>query len=242
MGRDWVSSAVEVWADNAASYAPLVPILDGDDPLDELDAGRVPALHELRLHNGTIWRWNRPVYDVQHAHPHLRIENRVLPSGPTAIDMTANVALFLGLVRWVVELTTPVSAALPFRQVAADLHRAARQGLAATLHDPTGVLPGRRRAPELLMSVLPLAAAGLVAWGVDPGDAAYYLQVIEERVRAGQLGADWQTAVVAALQGDGMDRESALREMTRRYAENAGTGHPVHQWPVTGLARPGPVA
>ena len=231
-GDRWATSVVDLMADNVRLFAPLLGVVDAEDPLAQLDAGQVPSLHELRLHNGTVWRWNRPVYDVQHGHPQLRIENRVLPSGPTAIDMVANTALFLGLVRAVAD-DEPVSVRMPFDLVPADLVAAAQFGLGAALHWPgrSGVesLPAR----TLLLDVLlPLAAAGLDRWGVASADRDRYLGVLADRVRCGRTGAVWQGATVQALEAAGWHREGALREMVRRYVDNARRREPVHCWPV----------
>ena len=232
LGDRWTRGPLDVLADNVVRYPPLVRLLEPEDPLTELAAGRVPRLHELRLHNGTIWRWNRPVYDVQHGYPHLRIENRVLPSGPTAVDMVANAAFFYGAVRALAD-GPPARERIEFPDLVADLHRAARQGLAAQLNH---VAPGRRGSSDartlVLDSLLPLAAEGLDAWGVDPADRDRYLGVIEQRVRTRRTGSDWQVATVAAVQSRGTGREAALRELVRRYVENARTGEPVHTWPV----------
>ena len=231
MGDQWASTAVDVLAENVRRYVPLLPVVEPDDPLDELAAARVPMLHELRLHNGSIWRWNRPVYDVQHGYPHLRIENRVMPSGPTSVDMVANSALFLGMVRAVADMEPPVSETLDFTAMVGDLHEAARLGSDARLRWPgtSGVRDVRAR--ELLLeTLLPLAAVGLDAWGVDRADADHYLGVVRDRVALGRTGADWQTATVEELERRGADRESALREMVRRYVENARTHEPVHLW------------
>jgi hypothetical protein len=232
VGDRWASSAVDVLADNVRLFAPLIPVIDPVDPLDQIDAGEVPSLHELRLHNGTVWRWNRPVYDVQHDHPHLRIENRVLPSGPTPADMAANAAFFLGLVRAVADLPRPVSDGLPFAVVADDLQQAARHGLDASLHWGCPVPRVRLTAARLVLdTLLPLAAAGLDSWGIDPGDRDHYLRIVERRVALHRTGADWQTATVDALEDRGAGREPALREMLRRYLDNCSTGEPVHAWP-----------
>jgi gamma-glutamyl:cysteine ligase YbdK (ATP-grasp superfamily) len=232
MGDAWSATAVDVLADNVRRYPPLLPILEPPDPLQELADGRVPALLELRRHSGSIWRWNRPVYDVQHDHPHLRIENRVMPSGPTATDMVANAALFLGLVRAVADLDPPISRLLDFRQVPDDLHEAARHGPGGQLHWPGPAGVAARCARRLLLeTLLPLASTGLAAWGVDQEDADRYLGVVQERVSTGRTGARWQTRTVEQLEERGADREWALREMVRRYVEHAGTHEPVHRWP-----------
>lgn len=233
MGDRWSATAVDVLADNVRRYVPLLPLVEPADPLAELDDSRIPALLELRRHSGSIWRWNRPVYDVQHGHPHLRIENRVMPSGPTATDMVANAALFLGLVRAVADREPPVSQGLDFRHVPRDLQQAARLGLDARLHWPggsggVGVHTARRL---LLDTLLPLAATGLEAWGVDRADVDHYLDIVRERVETRRTGAEWQSTTVERLLRRGVGHEAALREMVRLYAENARSHEPVHRWP-----------
>jgi hypothetical protein len=229
LGDGWVNGPVELFDDLVRLFPPLFPTLEAEDPDAALEAGRVPALRELRLHNGTVWRWNRPVYDVQAGHPQLRIENRVLPSGPTAIDMIANAAFYYGLVRAIVDSDPAPWRQMPFAVAERDLHRAARDGLAAELHWQ-GV---DHRADRLIREVfLPAAAAGLDAWDVDADDRDRYLGVIEERVRSGRTGANWQTETVGYLEEHGLQRIPALHEMTRRYVENARSGAPVHEWPV----------
>lgn len=232
-GPGWVHSGLDVLAENATRFTPLIPMLDREDPLTIVEEGGVPSLHELRLHNGTIWRWNRPVYDVQHGHPHLRIENRVLPSGPTVTDMLANSAFYLGLLRAVADREPPVAEVWPFATVVDDLHTAARLGLDAPLHWPgaRGVRPLTARR-LLLDTLLPLAASGLDAWGVHGSDTDRFLGVLQARASAHRTGADWQRAVTAAIEERGADRQQALREMVRRYVEHAAAGEPVHRWPL----------
>lgn len=177
-----------------------------------------------------MWRWNRPVYDVRDGTPHLRIENRVPPSGPTPLDMTANAAFYFGLVRALAVADRPLWSTMPFRLVSRDLQNAARRGLDAVLHWDGADLPASRLVPDIL---LPLAAEGLDSWGVPTDERDRYLTVIAGRVRTRQTGARWQTSAVHRLEErSGLDRPAALREMTRRYAEHARTGAPVHEWPV----------
>jgi gamma-glutamyl:cysteine ligase YbdK (ATP-grasp superfamily) len=233
IGGGWARSATDLIAENVTHFDPLFPLVETADPIEELQAGATPSLHDLRLHNGTIWRWNRPVYDVQHDHPHLRIENRVLPGGPTSVDMVANAAFFIGACRAVADLATPVEDSLPFDLVDRDMHAAARDGLRSQLHWPGRNGPELHGARRLLLDTLiPLAEQGLAGWGVDRTDAQRYLDVLRQRVRSGRTGATWQTETVQALETGGADRAAALREMVRRYVDNAATGRPVHTWTV----------
>ncbi len=229
LGEGWIDDPVDLFDDLVRMYPPLFPTLEDEDPDTVFAAGRAPALHELRLHNGTIWWWNRPVYDVQADGPQLRIENRVLPSGPTALDMVANAAFYYGLVRTIVDSGDTPWQQTPFEQAVRDLHRGARDGLAAKLS-----WQGTERGVEPLVrdTLLPAAAAGLDAWGVNRVDRDYYLGIIDERVGRARNGAVWQTTTVRRLQDRGATRGAALHEMTRRYVENAHAGAPVHEWPL----------
>ncbi len=98
-GERWITSIFDLFEENVRYFPPLLPIFSDEDPVAVLESGGTPRLAELRLHNGTVYRWNRPVYDIMNDRPHLRVENRVLPAGPTVIDMLANGAFYFGLVR-----------------------------------------------------------------------------------------------------------------------------------------------
>ena len=230
LGDRWVNDPIELFDDVVRLFPPLFPTVEPEDPDAALAAACAPGLHELRLHNGTVWCWNRPVYDVQAGRPQLRIENRVLPSGPTAVDMVANAAFYYGLVRAIVDSDPAPWTKVPFAVAERDLHRAARDGLAARLCWRGVDYPVDQLTHEVL---LPAAAAGLDAWGVDTDDRDRYLGVIEARVRCGRTGAAWQTEMVRHLEERGLERIAALHEMTRRYVEHAHTGLPVHEWTVS---------
>jgi hypothetical protein len=230
LGDRWVTGAVDLFGETVRDFPPLLPLITAEDPEQTLTSGAAPELRELRLHNGTVWRWNRPVYDVQDGRPHLRIENRLLPAGPTAADMIANAALYYGLVRALADTEPPIWAGTPFDATERDLHAAAKNGLDADIWWAGGHRPVR---DVILEEILPLAADGLTRWRVDPADRDRYLGIIEARVRSGRTGATWQTRTVRHLEADrGFARPAALREMTRRYAEHARDGAPVHEWPI----------
>ena len=165
-GERWVTSVFDLFEENARYFTALLPICDDDDPVAQHDRGEVPALAELSLHNGTVYRWNRPIYAVVGARPHLRVENRVLPAGPTVVDAVANAAFYYGLVRTLAEQERPIWSQMSFSAAEENLHTGARHGLDAMLYWP-GV--GEVPASELVLRrLLPLAHAGLDSWGVDP--------------------------------------------------------------------------
>ncbi|MEU7635345.1 MULTISPECIES: glutamate-cysteine ligase family protein [unclassified Streptomyces] len=235
-GERWVDSAYELFEENLRFFPPLLPLCGPQEPLRVLDAGGVPDLAELVLHNGTIYRWNRPVYAVADGVPHLRVENRVLPAGPTVADVMANTAFYYGLVRALAEQPRPVWTRLPFGAAAANFDAACRHGIDATLRWPRpGRAGGLAEVPAVRLvqqELLPLAAAGLDAWGVEPADRDHYLGIIEARCARRTNGAAWQTAAFHHALRHGLPRDAALAAMTRRYSELMHTGEPVHTWPV----------
>jgi hypothetical protein len=183
----------------------------------------------MSLHNGTIYRWNRPVYAVVDGKPHLRVENRVLPAGPSVADVMANAAFYYGLVRVLAESERPVWTQLSFATAAENLQAASRHGLAANLYWPgLGEVPV---AELVLRRLLPMARDGLNRWGVDPAHADRLLGIIEQRCLTGRNGATWQIETTAALTERGVDRAEALRQMTLRYTELMHGNEPVHSWP-----------
>ncbi len=165
-GERWITSIFDLFEENVRYFPALLPVTEDEDPLEVLENGGVPGLHELRLHNGTIYRWNRPIYDIANGVPHLRVENRLLAAGPTVIDTMANAAFYFGLVRALAEAERPLWSQMSFSAAEENFQTAARQGIEAQVYWP-GV--GQVRATELVLRrLLPLAYQGLAAWGV-PG-------------------------------------------------------------------------
>src|SRR4249919_722361 len=229
-GERWITSVFDLFEENLRYFPALLPICEDEDPLAVLDQGASPQLAEMSLHNGTIYRWNRPVYDNAGGTPHLRVENRVLPAGPTIADVVANSAFYYGLVRSLAEAQRPIWTQMSFTTAAENLHEAARNGLDAQLYWP-GV--GDTPVTELILRrLLPLAREGLGHWGVDSSCADRLLGIIEQRCLTGQNGAAWQIATVDRLSASGLDRREALRQMTLRYIEHMHSNDPVHSWSV----------
>ena len=227
-GERWITSIFDLFEENVRYFPSLLPEMSDEDPAVELSAGRTPTLAELRLHNGTVYRWNRPVYDVVNGRPHLRVENRVLPAGPTVVDMMANSAFYYGLLRTLSEDERPLWTRMTFSAAQDNFLEAARNGMAARLYWP-GL--GEVTPDELVLRhLLPMAEEGLRRWQVDSDVRDRYLSVIEGRARTGRNGAAWQVATVDALENQGLDRPRALAEMLRRYCELMHTNAPVHTW------------
>ncbi|MFO7603732.1 MAG: glutamate-cysteine ligase family protein [Gammaproteobacteria bacterium] len=207
------ASLFECFSENLQHYPVMLPV--------DLSTAAQPLPH-LRLHNGTIWRWNRPLLGFDAAgQPHLRIEHRVVPAGPTVIDAIANAAFFYGLVNAVATQAVPAEQQLCFEYARDNFYEAARFGLGAQLRWFDG-----RRWPvrELILEqLLPLAAAGLQAHDVAAADIGEYLGIIRERVSTRQNGAQWQQAFV-----DKHGRD--MRALLAAYLERQNSGEPVHQW------------
>ncbi len=235
-GTGWLRGGpLQLFAESVRLHQPLLPVLGDGEPLDVGDQWHAPPLEELRLHQGTVWRWNRAIYDPT-AGGHLRIEMRALPAGPTVIDMLANAAFLLGLSLWLAEQDQRWTYVLSFERADHNFYRAAQHGLAAELSWPFGRRSQVRtvRAAELVPELLPPAREALVRAGVAATEADDLLGVIASRVVAGQTGAVWQRTMLAAAERR-LEGEAALAAMFERYLECAATGQPVHTWPTQPL-------
>jgi hypothetical protein len=231
-GERWITSIFDLFEENVRYFPALLPELTDEDPAAEVAAGRAPRLQELRLHNGTVYRWNRPVYAVVDGRPHVRIENRVLPAGPTVVDILANAAFFYGAVRVLSDDERPVWSKLTFPTAEENFTECARVGMDAVCYWP-GL--GDVTVDELVLRrLLPLAYEGLDRWGVAPDVRDRLLGVVEQRAKTGRNGASWQVDTVRALQARGLSREDALAGMLERYCAGMHANEPVHTWSVPG--------
>jgi gamma-glutamyl:cysteine ligase YbdK (ATP-grasp superfamily) len=225
-GERWVTSVFDLFEENVRYFPALLPITDDEDPLETLEAGGTPTLGELRLHNGTIYRWNRPVYDVAGGVPHLRVENRVLAAGPTVADTVANAAFYFGLVRALAESPRPLWSQMSFSAAEENFHIAAQQGIEAQIYWP-GV--GQVGVTELVLRrLLPMARQGLEAWGVASEVSDRLLGIIEQRCLTGVNGAEWFARRMAKRRD--MERFDALRATLLEYRDLMHTNDPVHTW------------
>ncbi len=230
-GHGWVRrGAPELFAEGVRMHEPLFPVCDDDLP-DAPDA-LAPRLPELRLHQGTIWRWNRAIYDPSDG-GHLRIEFRSLPSGPSIIDMMANAALLIGLTVGIRDSIDGFIFGCPFLMAEMSFYRAARDGMDAVMLWPDGVgtSPKARPVRALAQSLLPLADRGLATLGVDIAERARLLGVISNRIDSGQSGARWQRSALRRLRAK-MPRRDALDRLVEAYAARYDTEQPVHAWPA----------
>jgi hypothetical protein len=232
-GTSWVKDSVmELFREDIGRFRPLVGAEEYEDPFEAMDAGRPPTLFALRLHTGTVYRWNRACYGVSDGYPHLRIENRLLPAGPTVIDEVANAALWLGAMHgFAAEYGDPAKA-MDFDDAKNNLLAAARLGLDAQLLWIDGhTYPVHDLVPKKL---LPLARRGLEEFGIDEGDIERYLDVIRDRVGAEVSGATWQLRSFNRIRKESTAAEAqhALVACMIRQQER---GDPCHTW---GAAEP----
>jgi CBS domain-containing protein len=199
-----------------------------ENPVSVLARGQIPELSALRMHNGTIWPWNRACYGVTNGIAHLRIENRVLPSGPTVIDEIANAAFFVGLMTSLPNEYGDITKMMSFDDAKTNFFAAARHGLSAQFDWVDGKT---HSASELIIDhLLPLARQGLTEASVTPADVDHYLGVIEERVRSGQTGAQWMMKSLGVI--NDQPREVRNRLLAGEILVRQKSDEPVHRWPI----------
>jgi hypothetical protein len=229
-GERWITSIFDQFEENVRYFPSLLPICDDEDPLEVLDRGDTPKLGELRMHNGTIYRWNRPIYDVYRGKPHLRVENRVLPAGPSVVDVLANGAFYYGALHMLSREDRPIWSRMSFTAAEDNFNAGAKDGITAMLYWPgLGEVP----VSELVLRrLLPLAKQGLDALRVASEVSDRLLSIIEARCKLHTNGAEWQAKTFHDIDDSEqhLDRRDALRAMLRRYIEHMHTNEPVHTW------------
>ena len=207
-------SIFECFKENLDHYPILLPEVIEDTP---------QKFSNLRLHNGTIWRWNRPLIGVDNHSCHIRIEHRVIPAGPTVADSVANAAFYYGLVSQLIHREISPEMQMPFNIARDNFYAAAKSGLDATCE----WLDTKRYNMRILVldKLLPLAAQGLENAGIDAADIKLYLEILYQRVSNHCSGADWQRAFVAKHGHD-------MMQLTKAYIERQNSGQPVHTWDI----------
>jgi len=207
-------SLLECFWENIRRYPVLLPIHLDDTP---------ETLSHTRLHNGTIWRWNRPLIGFgDDDKPHLRIEHRVVAAGPSIVDSIANAALFFGMMQGMHSLKSPPESILPFACAKRNFYKAAKLGLDANIEWFSEEVEMKKLLSE---SLVPLAEEGLSELGIDKSDIEFYINIIKERLRTGRNGAAWQRAYVAG-------RKCTMSNLYTAYLKHQKSGKPVHEWPV----------
>jgi CBS domain-containing protein/gamma-glutamyl:cysteine ligase YbdK (ATP-grasp superfamily) len=236
-GEGWIKdSVIEIFREEIARFRVILTTQIDDNPFDALARGELPELAALRLHNGTVWRWNRPCYGVNGGAAHLRIEHRPMPAGPSIIDEMANAAFYYGLMAALPHEYGEVEKLMTFDDSKNNFFAAARYGLKAQL-----AWVGGRDWPAstlIIDHLLPMAREGLKRAGVDEEDRSRYLDVIQERVERDQTGALWSLRSLAAM-GERGTRETRLKVLTEDMLDRQQSGAPVSRW--TPAAVNGPI-
>jgi CBS domain-containing protein/gamma-glutamyl:cysteine ligase YbdK (ATP-grasp superfamily) len=229
-GEQWLKGSVlELYREQIARFRTIMIMQGDENPLSVIERGEVPELSALKLHNGTVWPWNRACYGVTEGRAHLRIENRALPAGPTPLDEMANAAFFFGLMSALPAEYGEIDRQMTFDEAKSNFFAAARHGLKAQF---TWLNGQSHTATSLILEhLLPLARAGLRESNIEAEDIDRYLGVIEERVRSGQTGAQWARRSLAAM-GEQGTRDIRLRTLTAFMLARQHGGEPVHSWPV----------
>ncbi len=231
-GNEWLKNSIlEIYKEDIARYRVMLSSNITEDVEEILESGGVPKLMALQVHNGTVYRWNRPCYGISNGKPHLRIENRIFPSGPTVTDEIANASFWLGLLNGMDDEYPDITKVLDFDDAKMNFMAASKLGL-----DTKFKWAGDKRysAVELITKeLLPLARQGLRNANVYEGDINSYLDVIEERTEKAQTGSYWMVKSYNSLSKN-VSKEQALTAVTNAMIKNQRKGEPVHKW---GLAK-----
>ncbi|MGB0525862.1 MAG: CBS domain-containing protein [Flammeovirgaceae bacterium] len=225
-GNAWLKdSVVELFKDDISRFTILLANEVQEHSSTQLEQGVIPELKALRLHNGTVYRWNRPCYGVNDGVAHLRIENRYIPSGPTVIDEMANMALWLGLMHGMPEEYKNIASLMDFKEVKNNFLKAARLGKGAQMFWMGELIPAK---DFMLLFLLPIASEGLKKVGIPAEEIDYYLGIIRKRAE-GNTGAEWMIKNYRNLQKEAKQAE-ALSALTLMTFVNQNNGHPIHEW------------
>lgn len=228
-GNEWVNDSIlEIFQEDTARYRVMLSSEVTEDVEKLLDEGTPPSLNALQVHNGTVYRWNRPCYGVSNGKAHLRIENRVFPSGPTVTDEMANSAFWLGLLNKMEDYHEDIREVMDFDDARMNFIAASKMGLDTKFR---WFNDRRINAVDLITKeLLPIAREGLEKVNIREGDIHSYLEIIEERVTSGQTGANWIINNYASLMKENSSKEQTLAAITTAMIKNQKKGEPVHKW------------
>lgn len=234
LGNRWMNKGVvELFQEDIARFRVLIGAKNIEDSIEKIQNGEVPKLSALQIHNGTVYRWNRPCYGIsENGKPHLRVENRVLPAGPTVADEMANTAFWLGAMVGMKDQYGDVRDKIEFVDVRDNFAKAARYGI-----DNTFNWFGDQKisSTDLLKEILiPLAREGLEKRKIDSKDTDRYLDIISSRVEKHMTGARWQLKSYTQLKS-GTEKELAQTILTSAIRQNQATNQPVHTWSLPKL-------
>ncbi len=236
-GNDWLDESItEIFKYDVAFYKLLLASEVKEDAIEKLKHGKIPKLKALSLFNGTIYKWNRPCYGITNGKPHLRIENRYIPAGPTVLDEMANMAFWLGLMEGMPDDISEIKEDLDFDHAKSNFIRAAQVGLSAQFRWRNGE---RHTAQDLLHYILlPMSRKGLESRGIDKEDIDRYLGVLEGRIQNHQTGSIWTNQAFTKIKKSS-SREEAVVEVTAGMLKRQNSGKPVHTWALPAKSESG---
>ncbi len=232
-GNRWLqNSIIEIYKEDISRFRVLLSSTEKENSMQQWEKGITPNLRALQIHNGTVYRWNRPCYGVKDNVPHLRIENRVLPAGPTVIDEIANTALWLGLMNGVGDVYKDITSLMDFEDAKSNFFAACRKGL----DNKFSWVKGKKyNASDLIVKeLIPIAKDGLKKAKVLKKDADKYLGLLEDRVKSGQTGSTWMLNSYAKLSKE-TTKDDTLTEITASIVYNQKSEKPIHKWPLAKL-------
>ena len=227
-GNRWVKKSItEIFKADLVRYQLILGVDVEEDAIEALEKGQVPSLKALRVFNGTVYKWNRACYGITDGKPHLRIENRILPSGPTVADEMANAAFWLGLMNGRESAYPDITQHMDFDDAKTNFLKAARHGLETQFR----WVNGRLVTPSelILQELLPIAHDGLKKAKIRKKDREHYLGIIEERVKRGQNGSIWMLSSFNKLRQKRANYEAAVA-ITAAIVKRQQTNEPVHTW------------
>ncbi len=228
-GNDWINESIlEIYREDAARYRIMLSSGQTEDVKKKLEQSIAPNLNALNVHNGTVYRWNRPCYGVAKGKAHLRIENRILPSGPTVSDEMANTAFWLGLLNKMDDYYPDIRQHMDFHTARHNFITAAKMGLDTTFK----WIDGKRiNAIDLIKEeLLPIAKEGLQKANINNSDVENYLGIIAQRLEKQQTASTWMVNNYNRLRKQENPREQVLAAITTAMVKNQKKGEPAHQW------------
>lgn len=233
-GSDWVhNSILDIYREDIARFRSLIYPETNENSIETVLAGNIPRLSALQVHNSTVYRWNRPCYGISDTgKPHLRIENRVLPAGPTVVDEIANAALWLGAVVGCAKEWGDIRKKMSWEDVRDNFEKAARFGMDSKF---TWFKDKKITVTDLVQhELIPLAKEGLASQGINSGDIDFYMDIISQRAKLNLNGARWQLRAFTKLKKE-TSMDEAVTVMTSAIYENQNLGKPVHTWELPEL-------
>lgn len=234
-GSGWLQKSVlEIYQEDIARFRVLIAGDIEEDSLEMIQQGKTPKLRALQVHNSTVYRWNRPCFGVSpNGQPHLRIENRVLPAGPTVVDEFANAAFWLGCMVGMAEEIEDIREVMSWEDARDNFGKAARFGIDSKF---TWFKDEKITACDLVLKhLLPLARKGLKSKKVDTKDINKYLSIIEERAKNHMNGARWTLRAFTKLKKQ-VSTDEAVSVLTACMLKNQKEGKPVHTWELPKLS------